>query len=172
MHSRNCIQESLLNISHEVGNVLDIASATGHPHGGLFVPQKTYRPHTISDRRRYVDEVELEAPILFFSNKPVGCGILLRDAISSRFSTLEGRDDAMFQGRGPSVSIRLNVRYSFQRPRCDAAVHLLMEDVNSGRATRPGVGRSRPETSVARLSLSHGLSWLGMWQRQSNVSFR
>lgn len=94
----------------EVGSVLEIANAAGYPHGGPFIPQKTYRPHTISDRRRYVDEVELETPIMFFSNKPTGCGIPLRDALSSRFSTLEGRDDAMFQGRGPSVSIRLNVR--------------------------------------------------------------
>ncbi len=155
----------------DVVNVLDIASTTGHPHGGPFIPQKTYRPHTISDRRRYVDEVQLEAPIMFYSNKPVGCGILLRDAISSRFSTLEGRDDAMFQGRGPSVSIRLNVRYFFQMPRGPAVVHLLTEDVNSGLAMRHGVGRSPPEISVARPSLSRELSWLEMWRRQSNASF-
>ncbi|KAI1793577.1 hypothetical protein LXA43DRAFT_885417 [Ganoderma leucocontextum] len=101
-------KKSLITMPRAVGNVLDIANAAGHPHGGPLVPQKTYKPHTISDRRRYVDEVELEAPIMFFSNNPTGCGILLKDAISSRFSTLEGRDDAMFQGRGPSVSIRLN----------------------------------------------------------------
>ncbi|KAM5530228.1 hypothetical protein V8D89_016116 [Ganoderma adspersum] len=101
-------KDSLITMPREVGSVLEIANAAGYHHGGPFIPQKTYRPHTISDRRRYVDEVELEAPIMFFSNKPTGCGIPLRDALSSRFSTLEGRDDAMFQGRGPSVSIRLN----------------------------------------------------------------
>ena len=94
-----------------------MAEAAGHPHGGSFVPQKTYKPHTISDRRRYVDEVQLEAPIMFFSNNPTGCGILLKDAIASRFSTLDGRDDSMFQGRGPSVSIRLNVRHPFTHSR-------------------------------------------------------
>ena len=90
-------------------SVLDIAHAVGHPLGGALVPQKTYRPHTLSDRRRYVEEVQLEEPIMFYTNNPAGCGILLKDAFASKFSTLEGRDDAMFVGRGPSVSIRLNV---------------------------------------------------------------
>ncbi|TBU27237.1 hypothetical protein BD309DRAFT_863201 [Dichomitus squalens] len=98
-------KESVISLQREV---LEIARVAGHPHGGPFVPQKTYKPHTISDRRRYVDEVELEAPIMFFSNNPTGCGIPLRDAIASRFSALDGRDDSMFEGRGPSVSIRLN----------------------------------------------------------------
>ncbi|KAI0731285.1 hypothetical protein C8Q76DRAFT_766644 [Earliella scabrosa] len=89
-------------------SVLDIAHAVGHPLGGALVPQKTYRPHTLSDRRRYVEEVQLEEPIMFYTNNPAGCGILLKDAFASKFSTLEGRDDAMFVGRGPSVSIRLN----------------------------------------------------------------
>ncbi len=109
----DCSQESLVTMAHEVDSVLDIANAVGHPHGGPFVPQETYRPHTLSDRRRYVDEVQLMAPIMFFSNEPTGCGILLGNALSSTFNALEGRDDAMLEGSGPSVSIKLNVRYSF-----------------------------------------------------------
>ncbi|KAH9940945.1 uncharacterized protein BXZ73DRAFT_42374, partial [Epithele typhae] len=89
-------------------SVIALASALGHPRGGLFVPQKTYKPHTLSDRRRYVEEVNLEAPIMFLTHGPHGCGIALEDAIKQRYSRLEGRDDPMFEGRGPSVSIRLN----------------------------------------------------------------
>lgn len=77
---------------------------------GDLVPQPTYRPHTQSDRRRYVEQVDLEAPILFFSRDTMG--IPLADAISSRFMHLQGRDDPMFKERGPSVSIRLNVSTS------------------------------------------------------------
>ena len=73
------------------------------------MPQKTYRPETISDRRRYVDEVQLEPPIMFFSHNPTGCGILLKDAIAGRLDTLEGRDDPMLENKGPSVAIRLIV---------------------------------------------------------------
>ncbi len=90
-------------------DVLELAQTAGHPWGGPLVPQKTYRPHTLSDRRRYVEEVHLEAPIMFFTHNPTGCGIPLKDAFASKFSTLLDRDDSMFEGRGPSVSIRLNV---------------------------------------------------------------
>ena len=93
-----------------VPNVLDLAHAAGHPLGLALVPQTTYRPHTLSDRRRYVEEVDLEQPIMFYSHGPDGCGIPLEDAIKAKFSKLRDRDDAMFEGRGPSVSIRLNVR--------------------------------------------------------------
>ena len=77
------------------------------------MPQLTYRPHTLSDRRRYVEEVALEPPIMFYCHGPQGCGIPLEDAMKARFSKLEGRDDSMFEGRGPSVSIRLNVSRRF-----------------------------------------------------------
>lgn len=68
-----------------------------------------YKPHTQSDRRRYVEEVELEPPIMFFLQGPGECGIPLRDALTGKYIRLSGRDDAMFRERGPSVSIRLKV---------------------------------------------------------------
>ncbi|KAI0666752.1 hypothetical protein C8Q78DRAFT_1072139 [Trametes maxima] len=88
--------------------VLVLAQHYRHPLGGELVPQTDYRPHTQSDRRRYVEQVQLEPPILFFTQHPDGMGIPLKDAISSRFMQLVNRDDSMFEGRGPSVSIRLN----------------------------------------------------------------
>ena len=148
--------------------VLEIAQAIGHPLGGVLVPQKTYRPHTLNDRRRYVEEVQLDSPIMFYTHTPAGCGILLRDAIASKFITLEGRDDAMFVSRGPSVSIRLIVRAD-----CDHCIVGAHTDVDcSGLDTRLGAGRSPPGTSVAlrNLSLVPGLH--ETWRRPSNASSR
>lgn len=68
-----------------------------------------YKPHTQSDRRRYVEEVELEPPIMFYLQGPGECGIPLRDALTGKYIRLVGRDDPMFRERGPSVSIRLKV---------------------------------------------------------------
>lgn len=68
-----------------------------------------YKPHTNSDRRRYVEEVDLEAPIYFWAEGPQECGISLSDALHSRVRRLLYRDEPVFQGRGPSVSIRLEV---------------------------------------------------------------
>ncbi|OJT09610.1 hypothetical protein TRAPUB_13917 [Trametes pubescens] len=101
-------QESAAQNEHkqEYPHVLQIAQRYSPSLAGEIVPQPTYRPHTQSDRRRYVEQVELEAPILFFSHGAMG--IPLADAISSRFMHLQGRDDPMFAERGPSVSIRLN----------------------------------------------------------------
>jgi len=74
---------------------------------GPFVPQQMYKPHTTSDRKRYVEEVLLEAPLFFYSDHPTQCGILLKDALQSRTKKLRDRDQVVFEGRGPSVSIRL-----------------------------------------------------------------
>ncbi|KAF7294488.1 hypothetical protein MKEN_01441300 [Mycena kentingensis (nom. inval.)] len=79
--------------------------AAGVP--GPFVPQLMYKPHTNSDRRRYVEEVDLEAPIHFWVENPSECGIPLADALHSRVRRLLKRDETVFEGRGPSVSIRL-----------------------------------------------------------------
>ncbi|KLO19283.1 hypothetical protein SCHPADRAFT_818339 [Schizopora paradoxa] len=75
-----------------------------------MVPQTRYRPHTSSDQRRYVDEIRLQDPIHFLvstsqGNKP---GIALRDAITSKFMRLVDRDEHLFQGCGPSISVRLS----------------------------------------------------------------
>ncbi|KAF8889370.1 hypothetical protein BD779DRAFT_1521163 [Infundibulicybe gibba] len=74
---------------------------------GPFVQQHMYKPHTNSDRKRYVEEVELEAPIHFWVDHPEECGIPLLDALHSRVRRLRNRDETVFEGRGPSVSIRL-----------------------------------------------------------------
>ena len=88
-------------------NVLQVAER--FPGSEYLVPQRVYRPNTQSDIRRYVQEVQLEEPIFFFMQHPDGLGISCKDAINSKFSRLVSRDDSMFQNRGPSVSIRINV---------------------------------------------------------------
>ncbi|KAF9005972.1 hypothetical protein BDQ17DRAFT_1352493 [Cyathus striatus] len=74
---------------------------------GPFIPQQMYKPHTNSDWKRYVEEVDTDAPIFFWTVQPDECGILLSDALHSRVKRLSGRDQTVFEGRGPSVSIRL-----------------------------------------------------------------
>jgi hypothetical protein len=73
------------------------------------VPQKRYKPNTSSDRRRYVDEVQLEPCINFYMSNPDELGIPLRDALRGRFARLVGRDEPMFKDSGPSISLRINV---------------------------------------------------------------
>ena len=75
---------------------------------GPLIPQKRYKPHTASDRRRYVEEIALEEPIPFYMQKPDEQGIPLKDAERNRFGRLIGRDDTMFEHCGPSISVRLN----------------------------------------------------------------
>ena len=89
--------------------VWDLALAHSVTSRGVPIPQKMYEPHTQSDRRRSVEEVELEPPIMFYLQGPGECGIPLRDAITGKYFRLVGRDDPMFRERGPSVSIRLKV---------------------------------------------------------------
>jgi hypothetical protein len=79
------------------------------PGAGDFVPQQMYRPHTNSDRRRYVEEVQLEHPIYFWMENPAECGIPLMDALHSRVRRLQNRDETVFAGRGPSISVRIQV---------------------------------------------------------------
>jgi hypothetical protein len=76
---------------------------------GPFVPQKMYKPPTNSDRLRYVEQVELEDPIIFTVENPDEDGIPLIDALNSCIKRLTHRDDTVFEGRGPSISIRLVV---------------------------------------------------------------
>lgn len=70
-----------------------------------------YKPHTNSDRKRYVEEIVLDAPIYFWMSDPEECGIPLTDALHSRVKRLQNRNCSVFEGRGPSVSIRLEVSF-------------------------------------------------------------
>ncbi|KAH0582942.1 hypothetical protein H2248_010841 [Termitomyces sp. 'cryptogamus'] len=74
---------------------------------GPFVPQKMYMPNTNSDRRRYVEEIDLQRPIYFWMESPDECGISLIDALHSRVRRLRQRDEPVFEGRGPSISVRI-----------------------------------------------------------------
>lgn len=72
-----------------------------------------YQPHINSDRHRYVKEVALNEPIYFWMENPSECGISLSDALHSHASRLLNREQTVLEGRGPSISIWLEVRISF-----------------------------------------------------------
>lgn len=85
----------------------------------IWVPQKVYQPYTEADRKRYITDCDLRPTIYFFSNGPHEWGIALEDALRFRLKNLQDKDDPMFEGCGPSVSIRIEV-HSIQR----LAVHV------------------------------------------------
>ena len=107
-----------------------------------------YKPHTTSDRKRYVEDVLLEAPIYFFVEHSGQCGIPLHDALHSRVKNLVNREQVVFEGRGPSVSIRLEVS-QYTTP--VFFPHHLTYDYFSGQVIDSGADRSRQRTSVALL---------------------
>lgn len=119
----------------------------------IFIPQRMYKPHTGSDRRRYVEEVRLSPPIVFEVEHPSEWGIPLDDAIKCRTKRLLEKDALMFEGCGPSVSIRLEVR-----------LHISFEELgwncntSSGRAQH-GVDRFLPRISGVLQVLSRKPSW-------------
>lgn len=105
--------ELLKQYSHQQ-QLLFFRQALSLPSVGLtgpFVPQQMYKPHTNSDRKRYVEEIVLDAPIYFWMSDPEECGIPLTDALHSRVKRLQNRNCSVFEGRGPSVSIRLEVSF-------------------------------------------------------------
>jgi ribosome-associated translation inhibitor RaiA len=67
---------------------------------------------------------------------PSECGISLSDALHSRVRRLLDREKKMFEGRGPSVSIRLEVRSSFFPT--DVSINVIF----SGRVIAHGVAKS------------------------------
>ena len=72
-----------------------------------FVPQAVYQPYTIADRKRYVQDSHFQETIFFCSDGSSELGISLDDALKQRLRHLKDKDDRMFIGCGPSVSIRI-----------------------------------------------------------------
>ena len=119
-----------------------------------MVPQKRYKPHTSSDRRRYVDEVNLEQSISFFMQRPDEEGIPLRDAMHGRFARLLSREEPMFKERGPSISVRINVSPALHSKAVPQLCALMLYKT-SGRVTNPGAVRYPPGISATLLGLLH-----------------
>ncbi|KAH7929125.1 hypothetical protein BV22DRAFT_1126045 [Leucogyrophana mollusca] len=72
-----------------------------------FVPQALYRPNTNADRERYVHRAVLSPPIIFIAEGTLEWGIPLESAVGRRIDCLRDKDEPVFEGCGPSVSIRL-----------------------------------------------------------------
>ena len=105
-----------------------------------------YKPHTTSDRKRYVEDVLLEAPIYFVEHSGQ-CGISLHDALHSRVKNLLNREQVVFEGRGPSVSIRLEVSQYTKSFFCHRLIFFF-----SGQVIDSGADRSQQRISVALLA--------------------
>jgi hypothetical protein len=135
-----------------------------------MVPQKRYKPHTSSDRRRYVDEVDLEMAIFFYMQKPDESGIPLRDALHGRFARLVGRDEPMFKERGPSISVRINVSVTPHRFAVLSTYRYLMLYKTSGQDINRGVVRSLQGTSATLLGPSLVRSSPRTWPSRSLAS--
>lgn len=95
-----------------------------------------------------MEEIELDAPIFFWMTGPDECGIPLSDALHSRVKRLRDRDVPVFEGRGPSVSIRLEVG-----PRPPITENFRTDHPSSGQDTVSGVDKYPLRISVAHLDL-------------------
>ncbi|EIW79211.1 hypothetical protein CONPUDRAFT_83494 [Coniophora puteana RWD-64-598 SS2] len=73
----------------------------------IFIPQKIYKPHTVADQRRCIEEAELMGYIAFENQHPRESGVPLIDALRSSCKHLIDKEDVVFEGEGPSVSIRI-----------------------------------------------------------------
>ncbi|KAF8449094.1 hypothetical protein L210DRAFT_3523883 [Boletus edulis BED1] len=72
-----------------------------------FIPQTVYTPYTEADKKRYILDVELRETIFFHSDGSSEFGISLDDALKQQLMHMKDKDDRMFVGCGPSVSIRI-----------------------------------------------------------------
>ncbi|KAG6381556.1 hypothetical protein JVT61DRAFT_148 [Boletus reticuloceps] len=72
-----------------------------------FIPQTVYTPYTETDKKRYVLDVVLQETIFFHSDGSSELGISLHDALKQQLRHMKDKDDRMFVGCGPSVSIRI-----------------------------------------------------------------
>ena len=73
-----------------------------------------YRPHTSADHRRYVEGLQLMAPVVFEMKHPDQYGVNLADALTQHMTHLQDKDKLMFVNCGPSASIRIEVRFYAQ----------------------------------------------------------
>lgn len=64
----------------------------------------------------YMEGIELEAPIYFMEDSSK-IGIPLSDTLHSLIQRLQNQDQLVFEGHGPSVSIRLLVCRHFMNQR-------------------------------------------------------
>lgn len=152
---------------------------------GPHIPQTIYRPPTASDRRRYIDDVELEPSIVFETNRCPYPGFSLGDALKSYFIDLKGRDDLMFVNRGPSISIRLQVSspllpfskcrraYWFMIfPSFHFTIRTFICCGCSGLGISHGVAKSQLGISRPHQVLSHAQNFPRVWRSLFNASSR
>ncbi|KZT27837.1 hypothetical protein NEOLEDRAFT_1130325 [Neolentinus lepideus HHB14362 ss-1] len=73
-----------------------------------IIPQRMYKPQAANDKKRYIDEIRFDAPIIFRMSGASEDGITVHEALHGHLGNLQNKDDEVFINCGPSVSIRLN----------------------------------------------------------------
>ncbi|KAI0765568.1 hypothetical protein BC629DRAFT_916671 [Irpex lacteus] len=87
-------------------SLLDIVSR--FPDPGRIIPQKRYRPNIQSDRCRYVGEITLYPPIVFYAARSdTMCGISCSDALKTRFPPRRWPTPGNFELSGPPESVHI-----------------------------------------------------------------
>ncbi|KAL0567323.1 hypothetical protein V5O48_014672 [Marasmius crinis-equi] len=80
--------------------------------GSFLIPQAIYRPLNrrinVVQSSAHVNGLGLDSPIYFWVENPAECGLSLIDALHGRLERFPGREDTVFEARGPTtISIRL-----------------------------------------------------------------
>lgn len=120
----------------------------------MFVPQRMYEPYTLADRDRYIQRVTLSPPIIFMVDGPFEWGLPVADALKGDVRRLRDKDDFVFEDSGPSVSVRIQVRWILPK-----IVSVSDPRRYSGRDTAPTPARFLPETFVRRKAPSLEGDW-------------
>jgi hypothetical protein len=76
-----------------------------------FVPQTIYQPHSQGDKERYVSLVKLHPPIIFLAEGSPEWGIPIQLLLSKQSVQLVEGSEPAFGSCGPSIGIRLQVRW-------------------------------------------------------------
>ena len=83
---------------------------------GPVIRQKIWAPRKASDKRRWVDHVQLNPPIFFIhDNGQDDLGLPLREAAGGNCMGLRGAEEAVPVGSMAHVQIRINVSFNFRR---------------------------------------------------------
>lgn len=142
----------------------------GTPIPGPMVPQTPYAPTTDGIRHRYVEGVQLAAPISFMLTDPEALGLPARDALdgNSAYLRLRGRD-AMVEIESTlsaQITLRIQVRVSYAPFARSPNEHF------SGMGTPPGRSRSACRRTRTLDGRFRWAAWPNPWQRRWSASSR
>jgi hypothetical protein len=81
-------------------------------NGGTVVPQIMWSPHSVSDRRQYVEMGKLQMPV-FFEDNDRALGFSLEASVDGQFHLLRHASDPAPLGQKTTTHIRIIVSMAF-----------------------------------------------------------